>query len=153
MVTAMRPTWLLLLCCLGLALRAPAQTAPLTASWDRVALAPTKTSIYFGSVTLTTADFARAGSTLTSTYAAKVFPWIFWSESGRITINFSDADLARMSRGETAEFTGEAVNQKNKRRQVTGRAQPADASSGKIKVRIAADGIELIFNSTYRYLK
>jgi hypothetical protein len=35
---------------------------------------------------------------------------------------------------------------------VTGRAQPLDATTGKIKVRIKADGIELIFNSTYRFI-
>ncbi|MES1195047.1 MAG: hypothetical protein ABUL65_04070, partial [Opitutus sp.] len=52
-----------------------------------------------------------------------------------------------------AEFTGEAFNHKNKPRSVTGRVQPATATSGKIKVRIMADGIELIFNSTYEFVE
>jgi len=88
---------------------------------------------------------------LSTTYDARVFPWFFWSESGRITITLSDAALANLAKGETAEFTGEAFNQKNKPRKVTGRAQPADASSGKIKVRITVDDVELIFNGTYRF--
>ncbi len=137
----------------ALALIAPlqAETAPIATGWDRITVAPMKTSIYIGSVTLTPGVFRREGSTLTATYSVKVFPWFFWGETGRITVTLSDADLARLAKGETAEFTGDGVNQKNRPRKVTGRAQPADATSGKFKVRILADGYELIFNSTYRF--
>jgi len=143
---------LILLPLLGLlgSLHAAAPAAVLT-GWDRVSIAPMKTSIYVGSVTLTTEPFVRAGSTLSSTYHAKVWPWFFWGETGRITITLTDANLASMARSETTEFTGEATSHKNKPRQVTGRAQPADAVSGKIKVRILADGYELIFNGGYRF--
>ena len=110
-----------------------------------------KTSIYVGSVTLTTGVFERQGSTLGTTYAAKVFPWFFWGETGKIMITLTDTDLANLAKGEKAEFTGEAFNHKNKPRQVTGRAEPADATSGKFKVRIMADGVELIFNGTYQF--
>ncbi len=141
--------------CLALTLSAvallPAQPAHILTGWDHITVDPMKTSIYIGSVKLTTGQFVRQGSTLATTYEAKVLPWFFWSETGKITITLADADLARMARGETAEFTGEAFNHKNKPRTVAGRVQPADATSGKIKVRIMADGIELIFNSTYRY--
>ena len=119
--------------------------------WERVEIAPLKTSIYVGTVTLSTKTFARSGSTLSTTYEAKVFPWFFWGETGRITITLADADLVHLAKGETAEFTGEAFNHKHKPRKVTGRAQPVDATSGKIKVRIMADGVELIFNGTYRF--
>ena len=126
--------------------------APVATGWERVAVAPMKTSIYVGSVTLTTGVFERTGSTLSTTYEAKVWPWFFWGETGRISITLSDADLASLAKGEKAEFTGDAQNQKNKPRKVTGRAQPADATSGKIKVRVSADGTELIFNGTYRFV-
>ncbi len=132
-------------------LRAPA--APDLTSWEHVKVAPMRTSIYVGSVRLTTDTFERKGSTLVATYEAKVVPWFFWGETGRITLTLTDADLANMARGETAEFTGEAFNHKNKPRSVTGRVQPATATSGKIKVRIMADGIELIFNSTYEFVE
>ena len=131
-------------------LRAPA--APGLTNWEHVQVAPMKTSIYVGSVRLTTGMFERKDSSLSTTYEAKVVPWFFWGETGRITITLTDADLASMARGETAEFTGEAFNHKNKPRHVTGRVQPATATSGKIKVRIMADGIELVFNSTYEFL-
>jgi len=126
--------------------------APTLTTWDHIKVAPMKTSIYVGSVTLTTGVFERQGSALTTTYDAKVFPWFFWGENGTITIALTDTGLAALARGETAEFTGDATNQKNKPRKVTGRAQPTDANSGKIKVRIMADGVELVFNSTYQFL-
>lgn len=138
---------------LALTLIAPvqAETAPIATGWDRITVPPMKTSIYIGSVTLALGVLERHGSTLDATYTAKVFPWFFWGETGRITITLSDENLASLSKGEVAEFTGEGFNQKNRPRKVTGRAQPVDATSGKFKVRISADGYELIFNSTYRF--
>ncbi len=130
---------------------AEAPVAPVLTGWDHITVAPMKTSIYVGSVALTTGIFVREGPTLTTTYEAKVFPWFFWGETGRITIHLTDANLASLAKGETTEFVGEAANHKNKPRTVTGRAQPSDAASGKIKVRIGADGYVLIFNSTYRF--
>jgi hypothetical protein len=119
---------------------------------DRVSIPPMKTSIYVGSVTLTPGDFLRAGAEFTATYEAKVWPWFFWSERGRITVVLPEADFARLLAGGTVEFTGEALNHKGKPRKVSGRAQPSGngSHSGKIKVRIGVDDIELIFNGTYR---
>lgn len=139
---------LILLLATGAIWAAPTETTPPLAT--RAIVAPMKTSIYVGNVTLTTSDFVRDGDALSATYEAKVWPWFFWSESGKITILLPEADHAGVRRGETREFTGEAFNQKNKPRKVTGRAQPADGSSGKIKVRINVDDIELIFNGTYK---
>ena len=147
----MRRSILCLFLLLGAVAALPAQTAPVLTSWDRITIPPMKTSIYVGSVTLTTEVLVRTGSTLATTYEAKVRPWFFWGETGKITITLTDAALASMSRGERAEFTGEAANHKKKPRTVTGYAEPADASSGKIKVRIKADGEELVFNGSYRF--
>ena len=145
--------WFILLIALGglAPLRAETGTPSALTQWDRVSVAQMKTSIYVGSVKLTTGVFERQGSALTTTYEASVVPWFFWGETGRISITFTDADLAKLAKGETAEFTGDATNQKNKPRKVTGRAQPTNGSAGKIKVRVMADGIELIFNGTYQF--
>ena len=142
---------LCLLLVLGAVAGLRAEPASIVTGWDHVCVAPMKTSIYIGSVTLTTGVFERAGSSLTTTYQARVFPWVFWSESGRITIGLTDAGLAAMAKGEKAEFSGVAANQKSKPRKVTGYAVPADASSGMIKVRILADGYTLVFNGSYRF--
>lgn len=128
-----------------------ADTSQSLGEWDSVTVPPVKTSIYVGNVTLTTGVFQRDGDKFNTTYEAKVWPWFFWSETGRITINLPPADLERLARGERVEFTGEAFNHKNKPRHVTGRADRTDAANGKIKVRIGVDDTEIIFNGTYRF--
>jgi hypothetical protein len=119
---------------------------------DRVRVEPVKTSIYVGSVTLTPTEFVREGGEYAADYRAKVFPYFFYNERGRLRIAFSDDALARLARGETVAFEGQAENTDGEPRRVTGRAVPADARTGKIKVRVlVSPKIELIFNSTYRF--
>ncbi len=136
---------------LGAAAALRADPAPILTGWDHISVEPMKTSIYLGNVTLTPGVFERKGSTLAATYEARVFPWFFWSETGRIVITLKDADLANLAKGEKAEFTGDAVNQKSKPRKVTGYARPVDATTGQFKVRILANGVELVFDGNYRF--
>jgi hypothetical protein len=131
--------------------RARAEAPAGGGEWDVVVVPPIKTSIYVGSVTLTTSVFQGAGDQFEATYEAKVWPWFFWNETGRITIRMPRAELERLARGERIEFAGEARNHKGKPRHVTGRADRIDAASGKIKVRIGVDDTELVFNGTYRF--
>ena len=142
---------LCLLLLLGAVAPLTADTTQPAGEWDSVTVAPIKTSIYVGSVTLTTGEFRRDGDRFAATYEAKVWPWFFWGETGRITITLPQTELARLARGERVEFTGEAFNHKNKPRHVTGRAERVDAATGRIKVRIGVDDTELIFNGTYRF--
>ena len=144
----------LLLCLLllmGTVAALRASPSPPAGAWDAVSVAPVKTSIYVGSVTLTTGVFQRDGDAFSTTYEAKVWPWFFWSETGRITIRLPYADLEKLARGERVSFTGEATNHKNKPRHVTGHADRGDDASGRIKVRIGVDDTEIIFNGTYRF--
>jgi hypothetical protein len=143
---ALFAAWLGLFVILALPPVARAEDTPLPSQVEVPAM---KTSIYVGSVTLRTTSFVRAGDSWSSTYDAKVFPWAFWSEHGDISITLPEADLARLGKGETVNFTGDAKNHKGKPREVTGRAEPADATTGRIKVRIRVDGIELVFNGDY----
>ena len=141
---------LYLLLLLGAAASLTADTSQFIGDWDSVTVAPMKTSIYVGSVSLATGVFRREGDKFSTTYEAKVWPWFFWGETGKITITLPHADLVKLSQGERVEFTGEAFNHKNKPRKVTGRADRTDGAKGKIKVRISVDDTELIFNGTYR---
>ena len=136
---------------LGAAVFLRADTSKIIGDWDSVSMAPVKTSIYVGSVKLTTSEFRRAGDKFTATYEAKVWPWFFWSESGKIAISLPLAELEKLARGERVEFSGEAFNHKNKPRLVTGRAQPINSTSVKMKIRIKVDDLELIFNGTYQF--
>lgn len=142
---------LLFICFLLTAGWAKADTVRPAGEWDSVTVAPMKTSIYIGSVTLATGEFRRDGDRFSTTYEARVRPWFFWNETGRITITLPYADLERLARGDRVEFTGEAFNHKHKPRHVTGRAERIDGATGKIKVRIGVDGTELIFNGAYRF--
>lgn len=144
---------LLVLCAVGLALPLFAAERPLS-DFNRIEIATTKTSIYVGSVTMTMPTFSREGATYQSTYHAKVFPYFFSSEKGRITINATDEMLRRLERGESVEFTGHGVSTDGDERRIEGRAVPTDALSGKIKVRVfVSQKIQLIFNTTYRFTK
>ena len=147
----LRPAFASLLCALGLALALGAAEAPL-GTFERVTIAPTKTSIYIGTVALTMPTFARKNGTYHSSYAAKVFPYFFSNEKGALAITLSDESLRKLERGETVEFSGRAVNTDGEERRVEGKATPADALSGKIKVRVlVAKHLELIFNTSYRF--
>lgn len=122
-------------------------------AWRKVTIEPAWTSIYVGTVSLRLPDFTRnAAGEYESTYTARVLPWFFQNETGRLVIRASDDDLRRLGRGEVIEFTGRAVNHAGEERIVTGRASPADAVSGRIKVRVRVSAsIELIFNTRYRF--
>lgn len=139
---------LLALCAVG---SLPAAPALKTSTWNTVEVEPASTSIYVGSVKLTTSEFRRSGDRFSATYEAKVWPWVFWNEHGDISITIPSADLDRLERGERVEFTGSASNHKHKPRTITGWAERHNPGTGKIKVRIGVDDTELIFNTTYRF--
>ncbi len=126
--------------------------APLT-PFQRVEVAPTWTSIYIGTVSLKVPVLTRtAAGDFEATYVARVLPYFFYNENGRISIRVTDDLLRRLEGGEVVEFTGRAVNEAGEVRGVTGKATPSDPRQGKIKVRVTVSPrIELIFNTTYRF--
>ncbi len=120
--------------------------------WPKVDVAPTKTSIYIGVVSMTMPTFVREGEAYSATYAAKVFPFAFYNEKGSLRIDVDAEQLQQLARGVPIEFTGRAVNDDGAERKITGKATPKDATSGAIKVRVAVSKrVELIFNTTYRF--
>jgi len=145
--------WPTVLLALALGGMAWAQEAAL-ARYDGVDIEPTKTSIYIGSVSMTMPTFIRKAGVYEATYEAKVFPYFFYHEEGRLFVEISDAALRRLERGEAVDFTGHGVNTDGTKRRIEGRAVPSDAASGKIKVRVfVTKRIQLIFNTTYRFRK
>jgi len=126
---------------------------PRDARFDQAVVEPVKTSIYIGYVKLTAPIFTRTRAGYGSNYHASVFPFFFWSEHGRMTIEASDDDLRRLARGEAVQFKGHAENSDGETRLITGRAVPEDATRGKLKVRVfVSKRIQLIFNTTYRFV-
>jgi hypothetical protein len=122
--------------------------------YDRVEIPVTKTSIYIGNVTLIPGVLERSDGAYKTSYQAKVFPYFFLSEAGRLQIDFSDEQLAQLERGERVAFSGIAHNKDGETRRIEGHATPRapGTSEGTIKVRIfVTKKIELIFNSQYRF--
>jgi len=118
--------------------------------YARVDVAPTKTSIYIGTVSMALPAFSRRDERYESTYVAKVFPYFFYNEQGTLAIDLPDSALRRLAAGEPVEFSGRAFNTAREERRVEGKATPTDARSGKLKVRVfVTKRIELIFNTTY----
>lgn len=136
---------------LGFVAPTQANERPLEA-YRRVDIAPTKTSIYIGSVSMTMPTLQRTGITYSSSYVAKVFPYFFQSENGDLSIDIPDEDLRRLERGEVVHFVGRGQNTDGDDRRIEGRAVPTDSRSGIIKVRVfVSKKIQLIFNTTYRF--
>ena len=119
---------------------------------DKITVETSSTSIYIGKVTLLVAPLVRQSGIYTGDYKAKVFPYFFMNEHGSFRLAVSDEDLARVAKGETVEFKGQAENSGHEERKITGHATPDEAAHGKIKIRIfVTEKIQLIFNTTYRF--
>lgn len=118
----------------------------------RALVDPTKTSIYLGSVRLTLSPLQYRDGAFAADYAARVVPFFFFNEKGRLTIAFPDEQIRQLLRGETVYFQGQARNSAGRQRRIEGRAVPEGpgAAGGRIKVRVHVGKVELIFNSTYR---
>lgn len=100
--------------------------------------------------------FERRDGGFESTYVARVFPFVFYNEQGRIRVEFTDAMLSALDAGEAVDFTGLATRLDGAVRPVEGRATPGAAGSGagKLKIRVHySRRIELIFNTTYTFAR
>jgi hypothetical protein len=102
-------------------------------------------------ITLKPEQLTRTPSGYEASYAVTVFPFSFFNETGTIRIEVEPEILEKLGAGEVVSFTGQALNHKDQTRRVEGRAYPADAQTGKIKVIVFVGKVELIFNSTYRF--
>ena len=120
------------------------------AQFNVVAIKPTTSSIYIASVTMTMPPFVRHDAVFSSTYSARVFPYFFWSESGRIWIVVPGDKLRRVAQGEPVDFTGRGINEDGDERRIEGSATPTGPSRGKIRVRVhVTKRIFLTFDTTY----
>lgn len=129
------------------ALAAPGPAAPLAA-----AIAPSQTDIYIGHVSLALGPMERRGGACAWHYTARVHPFVFFDESGELSI--APLDLGRLAAGQPIQFTGKAVRSDGLVRSVEGRAVPSGPRTGKVKVRVrVSHDTELIFNTTYQLVR
>lgn len=118
--------------------------------YNVVAIKPSSTSIYIGTVSMIMPPFTRKNIVFSSTYSAKVFPYFFYNETGRIWIVIPDDDLRRVDAGNAVDFVGRAVSKSGDIRKVEGRATPTGPSGGTIRVRVfVTRRIALTYDTTY----
>lgn len=144
-------TWLLFVIAGVLTFATEARAAD-EVRFNRVIVAPTKTSIYIGTVSMTMPPFERTALGFESTYHARVFPYFFSNEEGRLRIDITDAMLAQLAQGQKINFHGLGTRTDGAQRRIEGSAEPTDAQSGKLTVRVSVSKrIQLIFHTTYRF--
>jgi hypothetical protein len=127
---------------------------PPLSRYEHVIVEPAKTSVYIATVSISMEPFTRASGGYEARYTAKVFPWAFYNDAGKLSVDLSEEMLRQLERGEAIEFTGRGLTDDGAIRRVEGKATPLNATSGKLKVRVFySKRIELIFNTTYRFEK
>lgn len=119
--------------------------------YNTVTIAPTRSSIYIGFVTLAMGTMVRHDDIYASDYSAQVWPYFFWNEQGKIFIKVPDEALRRLQKGEAVDFTGHAVCDDGDQRKITGHAVPADLNTGSLEVRVfVTKHISLKFDTSYK---
>ncbi len=119
-------------------------------AYQSVEIAPTRTSIFIGSVRISFTRFTRSKGVYEGDYQVRVFPF-FYRESGHLRIEFSDAQIRRLHRGETVPFVGSGLSRAGARRGVVGKAVPEGLQTGRLTVDVyVTHKIKLVFHTTYR---
>jgi hypothetical protein len=127
-----------------------ADTTPACAC--RLTLEPCASSLAGGKATLTTPALRREPGKYVGNYQLKVFPYVFKSESGTLSIGVSDESVRKLAAGTPVTFSGTAVTTGTGRTHpVTGIATPAGPGllKGKVKITIATVNGALVFLSAY----
>ena len=146
----MKPRPLLLLAMLltcGAATLRPADAPPAV---RQLRIDPSTTKVVVGHARLSVDPLTRSGDGLSGTYKVEVSPFPIGNESGKLTVNVSGDDLRRLARGETIQFSGQAVNTQGNSSAVRGTATPAgNSGDGALRVHIASQKGKLVFDTSY----
>jgi hypothetical protein len=134
---------------LALASRLAGADDPL-APYRIVSIKPSITSVIVATVSMTMPPFVRTRTLYSSTYYARVFPYFFYNERGRIWMTISDDDLRKVASGASIDFKGRALSDAGDERRVEGHATPTGPLTGKIRVKVyVTRRISLNYDTTY----
>lgn len=135
---------------LALLASAPLRADDSLARFNVVDIKPAVIPIIIATVTMTMPPFVRTKDTYASTYSAKVFPYFFYNEKGRIWIVVPEDLLRRAAKGQPVDFVGHALSDSGDERRVEGHAVPTGPWGGKIRVRVfVTRRISLNYDTTY----
>ena len=116
---------------------------------------PSTTGVPLGHARLSVEPLVRAPGKdgLSAAYQVDITPYSFKSEAGQFSVAISDADLRRLTGGETLQFTGQAIAQDGSNTStVQGRATPTAVGSetGALRIQVEGRKGKLVFHTTYR---
>ena len=106
-----------------------------------------------GQATLIIGPLQRTNGVYTGGYQIKVFPYFYKNEDGRLAIVVTDAALAAVARGKTADITGTATTSgpAGRARPIAATATPVNPGSGKLKLWFMAGDRKMIFEPAYHF--
>jgi hypothetical protein len=111
---------------------------------------PSTTKVIVGHARLSVDPLTRSGGSFGGGYRVEVSPLPIGNESGKLSVNLSDGELAKLAAGEAIDFTGEAVSTQGNNSAVRGSATPAaGGNSGTLRVHIASRKGNLVFLTAY----
>lgn len=148
------PRLLVILCGWIATLSAGAAEAPAlpTDSYARVEIAPAETRVlYVARVTLTVDPLERVPGGYQGTYRARVSPFTFLSETGVLHLAAGEEQLRRLGQGEAVAFTGEAIDDRNRRHRLEGTAQLESGQTGSFDVSIFHGDVDVTFATRFSF--
>jgi hypothetical protein len=144
----MRLYWILLL-----AAAMPHLSARAAEEADRysvIFVAPARTSIYIGRLTVTPGPFVRAGSVYKASLGVDLSPY-FYHDDAKVQIDVPAGKLQALQAGKPIDFSGRVTRSNGQSRRISGRAVPADAFSGTIDIHVfLTSQVTVSFSTTYR---
>jgi len=144
----MRPYWTALFAA-ALASVCPVRSEGAPARYSIIAVAPAKTSIYIGRLTVTPGLFVRTAAGYEATLAVDLWPYGFHDDA-KVSIVVGDEKLARLERGASIDFFGHVTRRNGQTRRISGRATPSGPGSGKLDVRVfLGSQVTVSFSTTY----
>jgi len=142
---------LLLVLCFLTAARAEETANGALDRYRVIEVAPVQTFVYLGRVALAASPFQHEAGAFAASYTAKVVPFFFYNEQGRLRIDLPDAALRRLAPGVTVVFTGQAIRSDGLKRLVEGHATATSPDGGTLKVRLHVNRhVVLVFDTTYQ---
>jgi hypothetical protein len=144
----MRLYWILLLAAAMPLL--PARAMDDLARYSVIFVAPARTSIYIGRLTVTPGPFVRTGAGYKANLSVDLSPY-FYHDDALVQIDVPAAKVLALQRGEAIDFKGSVIRRNGQARRLAGRAVPTNPLAGTIDIHVfLTSQVTVSFSTTYR---
>jgi hypothetical protein len=128
----------------------PVRAADDLARYSVISVAPARTSIYIGRLTVTPGPFERTPTGYRAALGVDVAPF-FYHDDARVVIDVPEVKVRELKNGKAIAFTGRVIRKNGQFRRVTGTATPTGESVGNIDIRVYLTSRMIItFSTTYK---